>query len=38
VLGYVFAKEVEIRNLKMISRAKYLGLPEEFMEKNLIVA
>ncbi len=38
VLGYVFAKEVEIRNLKMISRAKYLGLPEEFMEKNLIIA
>ena len=38
VLGYILAKEIEIKNLKMISRAKELDLPEEFMEKNLIVA
>ena len=38
VLGYILAKEIEMKNLKMISRAKELDLPVEFMEKNLIVA
>ena len=37
VLGYILAKEVEVRNLKLISRAKSLNLPEKFIEENLIL-
>lgn len=37
VLGYILAKEVEVRNLKLISRAKSLKLPETFIEENLIL-
>ncbi|MBW6462154.1 MAG: V-type ATPase subunit [DPANN group archaeon] len=37
VLGYILAKEVEIRNLKLISRSKSLNLPEKFIEENLII-
>ncbi len=37
ILGYMFAKEIEIRNLKIITKGKELGLSEEFMEKQLVM-
>ena len=37
ILGYMLAKEAEVRNIKVIARAKHLGIDEEFIEKKLIV-
>lgn len=37
ILGYMFAKEIEIRNLRLIIKGKQLGLREEFMERELVV-
>lgn len=37
ILGYLFAKEVEIRNLRMIIMGKHLGVDEGFMERNLVI-
>ncbi len=38
ILGYMFAKEMEIRNLKTIIKGKQLGLEEGFIEKELVIA
>lgn len=36
ILGYMFAKEVEVKNLKLILKAKQLGLSEEFVEGQIV--
>ena len=36
ILGYMFAKDIEVRNLKIIIKGKQLGLNEEFIESQLI--
>lgn len=36
ILGYMFAKDIEVRNLKIIVRGRQLGLSEEFIEGQLI--
>ena len=35
ILGYMFAKDIEVRNLKIIVKGKQLGLSEEFIESQL---
>ncbi|MBI2658723.1 ATP synthase A1 subunit C [Candidatus Woesearchaeota archaeon] len=37
ILGYMFAKDIEVRNLKIIIKGKQLGLSEEFMESQLVL-
>ena len=37
ILGYLFAKELETRNLLVITKGKQLGLAEEFLGAQLIV-
>ena len=37
ILGYMFAKEIEIRNLRILLKGKQLGLEEEFIERQLVV-
>ena len=36
ILGYMFAKDIEVRNLRIIIKGKQLGLSEQFMESQLI--
>ncbi|MBI3034244.1 ATP synthase A1 subunit C [Candidatus Woesearchaeota archaeon] len=36
IIGYVFAKEIEAKNLKMIVKAKQLGLLQQFIEEQII--
>lgn len=36
ILGYMFAKDVEVRNLRIIVKGKQLGLKEEFIESQLV--
>ena len=36
ILGYMFAKDIEAKNLKMIVKGKQLGLSEEFIESQLV--
>lgn len=36
ILGYMFAKDIEVRNLKIIVKGKQLGLSEEFIENQLV--
>lgn len=36
ILGYMLAKDIEIRNLKIIVKGKQLGLKEEFIESQLV--
>ena len=36
ILGYMFAKDIEIRNLRIIVKGKQLGLSEEFIEGQLV--
>ncbi|MBI2656948.1 ATP synthase A1 subunit C [Candidatus Woesearchaeota archaeon] len=36
ILGYMFAKDIEVRNLRTIIKGKQLGLSEEFIERQLI--
>ena len=36
ILGYMFAKDVEVRNLRIIIKGKQLGLHEEFIEGQLV--
>ncbi len=36
ILGYMFAKEIEVRNLKLLFKAKQLGLPQTFIEEQII--
>jgi V/A-type H+-transporting ATPase subunit C len=37
LLGYMFAKEIEMRNLRVLIKGKQLGLEEEFLAAQLIV-
>ena len=37
ILGYMFAKDIEIRNLRIIIKGKQLGLGEQFIESQLIL-
>jgi V/A-type H+-transporting ATPase subunit C len=37
IFGYLLAKEIEIRNLRLLTNSKALGMADEFVEKNLIV-
>lgn len=37
ILGYIFLKDIEVRNITRIIKAKQLGLREEFIEKIIIV-
>lgn len=37
ILGYMFAKEIEVKNLKTLVKGKQLGLSEEFIESELVV-
>lgn len=36
IISYMFAKEIEIRNIYIIIKSKQLGLKEEFIQKELI--
>lgn len=36
ILGFMLAKDIEIRNLRIIIKGKQLGLSEEFIEKQLV--
>ncbi|MBI2581211.1 ATP synthase A1 subunit C [Candidatus Woesearchaeota archaeon] len=36
ILGYMFAKELEARNLKLLLKSKQLGLGNEFVEQQII--
>ncbi|MAG15737.1 hypothetical protein CMO88_01615 [Candidatus Woesearchaeota archaeon] len=36
ILGYMFAKEVEVKNLKMLLKSRQLNLDEEFIEQQII--
>ena len=36
ILGYMFAKEIEVRNLRIIVKGKQLGLGEQFIEEQLV--
>ena len=38
ILGYMFAKEIEIRNLKTIIKGKQLGVDDAFITKELVFA
>ena len=37
ILGYMFAKDIEVRNLKIIVKGKQLGLSEDFIESQLVI-
>lgn len=37
ILGYMFAKDIEVRNLKILVKGKQLGLRDEFIESQLVV-
>ncbi|MBI2650136.1 ATP synthase A1 subunit C [Candidatus Woesearchaeota archaeon] len=36
ILGYMFAKDIEVRNLKIIIKGKQLGLKEDFIESQMV--
>ncbi len=36
LVGFLFAKEIEVKNLSMIAKANQLGLGEDFVESRLI--
>lgn len=38
ILAYLFTKEMEIMNLRKIIKAKYLGMPNEMVENQLVIA
>ncbi|MBI2139608.1 V-type ATPase subunit [Candidatus Woesearchaeota archaeon] len=37
ILGFMFAKEMEVRNLRLLAKAKGMGLPEERIFKHLVM-
>ncbi|NQV08804.1 ATP synthase A1 subunit C [Candidatus Woesearchaeota archaeon] len=37
ILGYMFAKEIEVKNLKTLVKGKQLGMSEEFIEQRLVI-
>ncbi|MBI2651561.1 ATP synthase A1 subunit C [Candidatus Woesearchaeota archaeon] len=36
ILGYMFAKDIEVRNLKILVKGKQLGLSNDFIESQLV--
>lgn len=38
ILGYLFAKQIEAKNIRLISKGKELGIDPAFVEKELIIA
>lgn len=36
IIGYMFAKDIEVRNLKLIVKGRQLGLKDQFIESQLI--
>jgi V/A-type H+/Na+-transporting ATPase subunit C len=36
ILGYMFAKEIEVKNLKMLLKSRQLKLSEDFIEQQII--
>ncbi|HJN56492.1 MAG TPA: V-type ATPase subunit [Candidatus Woesearchaeota archaeon] len=37
IMGYMFLKDIEVKNLTRIIKAKQLGLTEDFIEKTIVV-
>lgn len=37
ILGYMFAKSVEVKNLKTVMKGKELGIKEEIIEREIVV-
>jgi V/A-type H+/Na+-transporting ATPase subunit C len=37
IIGYIFAKDMEARNLKVMLRGKQLGLEDSFIESQLVI-
>jgi len=37
ILGFLFAKKVEVRNLLLLGKASELGLKEDFVKNNLVI-
>ena len=37
ILGYMFLKDLEVKNLARIIKAKQLGMPESFIEKTIVI-
>jgi len=37
ILNFMFTKDIEVRNIRSIVKAKQLGLEEDFIEKKLVV-
>ena len=37
ILGYMFAKEMDVKNLRLLLKGKQLGLDEEFIERQLVI-
>jgi V/A-type H+-transporting ATPase subunit C len=37
ILGFMFLKDLEVKNLNRIVKAKQLGLPETFIEKAIVI-
>lgn len=38
ILGFMFAKEIEVKNLKVLVKGKKLGLDQEYLSKMVVVA
>ena len=38
IIGFMFAKEIEVKNLKVLVKGKKLGLDEEYLSKLVVVA
>ncbi|MBS3119525.1 V-type ATPase subunit, partial [Candidatus Woesearchaeota archaeon] len=36
LLGYMFAKHIEVKNIRLIVKAKSLRIPQEFIEREVI--
>ncbi len=37
IIGYMFAKEIEVKNLQMLVKGKQLGIADEFLQKQLVI-
>ena len=37
ILGYMFAKEIEVRNIKMLLKARQLGLTDDFIGQQIVM-
>ncbi len=37
ILGFMYAKEIEVKNLRMLVKGKQLGLEEDFIEQQLVI-